>query len=121
MASVPAPVQATLSGRSFLSATLDSVHRCPARSDYIDLRFSTSAGFWQWCFPEPPGRRRVDQRGVVPLALTFGRYGAQAHVIRDDELGPALPSSAALPLILGDAYILVERRLITTDTGAATA
>ncbi|WP_433761338.1 hypothetical protein [Nocardia sp. CA-135398] len=117
----PVPVQATLSGRSFLTATLDSVHRCPARSDYIDLRFSTSAGFWQWRFPEPQGRRRADRRGAVPLALTFGRYAAQAHIIRDNALGPALPSSAALPLILGDAYILIERRLIITDTGAATA
>ncbi|WP_327100523.1 hypothetical protein OIE68_18090 [Nocardia vinacea] len=112
MTRVATPTESTLSGRSFLPATLEVALRCPARSDYIELRFATSAGSWQWCFPEPQ-HRYADPSAATSIALAFGRYGAQAHLIRAGGLGPALPSSAALPLILADARILVERRLIT--------
>lgn len=112
--------ESTFSGKSFLSATLDSAHRCPARSDYIELRFTTSAGSWQWCFPEPPqSGADAEPRATESLALTFGRYGAQAHLIREGTLGLALPSPAALPLILADARIFVERRLVIPGWPAA--
>ncbi|WP_330254394.1 hypothetical protein OG874_07535 [Nocardia sp. NBC_00565] len=104
--------ESTFSGKSFLSATLDSAHRCPARSDYIELRFTSSAGSWQWCFPEPPHGADAEPRATESLALTFGRYGAQAHLIRDGALGPALPSPATLPMILAGTRIFVERRLV---------
>ena len=96
----------------FLSATLDGVRRCPARSGYVELCFTTPEGPWQWCFPEPPRRRR---RRAGSLALTVGRYGAQAHLVRDAGLGPALPSSSALPMILAGADVRVARRLVSAD------
>ncbi|MEV4235397.1 MULTISPECIES: hypothetical protein [unclassified Nocardia] len=120
MTRVATLTESTLSGRPFLPATLDIALRCPARSDYIELRFATSAGSWQWCFPEPQ-HRYADPSAATSIALAFGRYGAQAHLIRAGGLGPALPSSAALPLILADARILVERRLITPGLSAAPA
>lgn len=102
-------------GEPYLPATLDSVHRCPARSDYLDLRFVTSEGSWQWCFPEPPDDAAdLGQHTDVTIVFTFGRYGALAHLIRDGELGPAMPSAAALPLILADARVLIEPRLLTS-------
>ncbi|MEV5835200.1 hypothetical protein [Nocardia sp. NPDC052112] len=112
MTRVATPTESTLSGRSFLPATLDIALRCPARSDYIELRFTTSAGPWQWCFPKPQ-HRYADPSTATSIALACGRYGAQARLIRAGGLGPALPSSAALPLILAGARILVERQLIS--------
>ena len=103
--------ESTFSGKSFLLGTLETAHRCPARSDYIELRFTTSAGSWQWCFPEPPQYGGATG-ATESLALMFGRYGAQAHIIRDGALGPALPSPAALPMILAGTRIFVERRLV---------
>ena len=94
----------------FLPATLEGVRRCPARSGYVELCFTTPEGPWQWCFPEPPRRRR---RPAGPLALTMGPYGAQAHLVRDAGLGPALPSSSALPMILAGADVRVARRLVS--------
>ncbi|MET9491249.1 hypothetical protein [Nocardia sp. NPDC006630] len=119
MTQVSAPIETTLSERSFLTATLQSVQRCPARPDYLELRFATVIGFWQWCFPEPPQRPGTGRRAATtPVALVFGRYGAQAHRIRNGTLGAALQSSAALPMILSGAGVLVERRLIAADPTA---
>lgn len=98
-----------LDEESFIRATLGFVRRCAARSDYIELCFATSEGLWKWCFPEPPHR---DEDPAGPLALTVGRYGAQAHPVTDDGLGPALPSASALPMILGGADVYVARRLV---------
>ena len=95
---------------AFLPATLEGVRRCPARSGYVELCFTTPEGPWQWCFPAPPRRRR---RRVGSLALTMGAYGVQAHLVRDAGLGPALPSSAALPMILVGADIRVARGLVS--------
>lgn len=94
---------------SFLPATLGFVRRCPARADYIELCFTTDEGTWNWCFPKPP-----EQPGSAgsPLALTIGRYGAQVHLVDGDRLGPALPSSEALPMILDDAQVFVARQLV---------
>jgi hypothetical protein len=94
----------------FLPATLDGVRRCPARSGYVELCFTTPEGPWQWCFPGPPRCRR---RRPGSLALTVGPYGVQAHLVRDAGLGPALPSSSALPMILAGADVRVARRLVS--------
>lgn len=94
---------------SFLPATLMVVRPCPARSDYIELSFATSEGRWNWCFPEPPSH---EQEPNGALALTVGRYGAQAHIVTDDGVGPALPSAEALPMILGGAEVHIERKLV---------
>lgn len=96
---------------SFLPASLTSVRRCPARSDYIELRFTTSEGSWEWCFPEPPRSRK---QPTGPLALKLGPYGVQAHRIREDGLGHALQSSSALPMILAGAEVHVQRRLVSS-------
>ena len=95
---------------SFLPATLERARRCAARPEYIELCFVTRAGLWTWCFPAPSRRRK---RAAVPLALTLGAYGVQARPVRDDGLGPALPSSAALPMILAGADIYVARKLVS--------
>jgi hypothetical protein len=95
---------------SFLPATLERARRCPARPEYIELCFLTPEGPWTWCFPAPLRRRK---RAAVPLALTVGAYGVQARPVGDDGLGPALPSSSALPMILAGADIYVARRLVT--------
>jgi hypothetical protein len=95
---------------SFLPATLESAGRCPARADYVELWFATPQGRWTWCFPDPGGDER---RAPRPLAVTVGRYGAQAHLLTDDGPGPALPSSEALPMILAGAEVRIARRLVT--------
>jgi hypothetical protein len=94
---------------AFLQATLEGVRSCPARSGYVELCFTTAEGPWQWCFPEPSRRRR---RPAGELALTMGPYGVQAHLVGDAGLGPALPSSSALPMILAGADVRVARRLV---------
>src|SRR5215831_16229469 len=86
------PVEGT-----FLRATLERARRCAARPEYVELCFQTPEGRWTWCFPVPSRRRK---RAAVPLALTLGAYGVQARPVREDGLGPALPSSSALPMIL---------------------
>ena len=96
--------------QAFLPATLGGVRRCPARSGYVELCFSTPDGPWQWCFPAPPRRRR---RRAGSLALTMGPYGVQAHLVRDARLGPALPSSSALPMIMAGSDIRVARSLVS--------
>ncbi len=95
-----------------LPATLDGVFRCPARREYLELRFSTSAGPWNWCFPRPTRRRN---RTPSPIALTLGPYGVIARHLGDDgELGTALDAAAALPMILAGAEVVVLRRLVTS-------
>ena len=93
-----------------LPATLDGVRRCPARSEYIELCFTTPEGAWNWCFPEPSRRRR--RRGG-PIALTVGPYSVLARLVRDDGLGSALDSAAALPMILAGADVVIARSLVT--------
>jgi hypothetical protein len=46
------------------------------------------------------------------LAITLGRYGAQAHSLTADGPGPALPSEVALPMILAGARVFVARKLV---------
>jgi hypothetical protein len=93
----------------FLPATLELVRRCPARSEYIELCFTTPEGSWKWCFPQPPRRRRKPAGAV---ALTMGPYDVQAHLVRDGGLGPALQISSALPMILAGADVYVARGLV---------
>jgi hypothetical protein len=99
----------------FLPATLELVRRCPARSEYLELCFTTPAGSWTWCFPQPSRRRR---QPAGPLALIIGPYGVQARRVRDDGLGPALQSSSALPMILAGADVYVARRLVSAGLSA---
>lgn len=98
-----------LEDESFLAATLSLARRCPARSDYIELCFATEEGMWKWCFPEPPEHQ---ERTSGTLAVTVGRYGAQAHLVVDNGLGPALPSAEALPMIFDGSEMYVARRLV---------
>jgi len=95
---------------SFVLATLESVRRCPARSDFIELRFVTDEASWTWCFRDPPERSERGAGGT--LALTVGPYGAQARSVDDSGLGLALPTSEALPMILGGSQTYLARRLI---------
>lgn len=94
----------------YLLATLQSVRRCPARSDFIELCFETDEGPWTWCFRDPDERTELESSGT--LALKMGPYGAQAHHADADGLGLAVPSSEALPMILGGARTYVARKLV---------
>ena len=105
----PAPLPGRRSDEAFVPAALDRVHPCPARSDYIEVCFTTPAGPFQWCFPEPP---HCPAEPGGPLALTLGRYGVQAHEFADGAVGPALPSSSALPMILAGAEVHIARHLL---------
>jgi hypothetical protein len=98
-----------LADESFLPAILKSVRRCPARSGYVELCFATDEGWWNWCFSESAQRQK---RPARPLALTAGHYGPRAHLIDGHGLGPALPSSEALPMILDGAEVYVARWLV---------
>jgi hypothetical protein len=99
-----------LEDKSLISATLQSVRRCPARPDYIELCFGTDEGLWTWCFRDP---RELDECGSGgTLALTVGPYGAQARCVEDNGLGFALPTSEALPMILGGSRTYVARKLV---------
>jgi hypothetical protein len=99
-----------LMDESFVPARLESVRRCPARADFIELCFATDEGSWTWCFRDPPERTKGESFGS--LALTVGPYGAQARCVDDGDLGLALPTSEALPMILGDSRTYVARRLV---------
>ncbi|MFB4309718.1 hypothetical protein [Actinomadura sp. GTD37] len=98
------------SDEAFVPAALEGVHPCPARSDYVEVCFTTPGVPFKWCFPEPP---RCPAEPGGPLALTLGRYGVQAHELLDGVLGPALQSSAALPMILAGAEVRIARRLLS--------
>ena len=100
---------------SFLPATLERIHRCPARPEYVELCFATPEGPWTWCFPAPSRRRK---RAAIPLALTVGAYGVQARPVRGGCLGPALPGSSALPVILAGADVYIARRLVSPEAAA---
>jgi hypothetical protein len=111
---------------AFVRATSVEVGVCPARADFVELRFTTEVGSWNWCFPDPgacearpadadadadaDGDGDGDADGA--LALIFGRYGVQAHEVANGVIGPALPSSEALPRILGGCRPLVSRDLV---------
>ncbi|MFI7190246.1 hypothetical protein [Nocardia nova] len=95
---------------SYVRATLTDVFRCPARSDFIELCFATEAGRWKWCFPDPGERKK--QAGNDTMVLVVGPYGTQAHLVVDGGIGPALPSSEAMPLILGGCRAFVSRKLV---------
>ena len=104
----------------FLPARLDYVRRCPARAQYLELCFSTEGGPWNWCFPEPDElpeaetSRTSGTSGMTgPLALKASRYGVQAHPIDGGDLGPALPSSTALPMILAGAEVHIADQLVS--------
>ncbi len=95
----------------FLSATLGSLRRCPARGEYVELCFTTAEGQWSWCFPEPARRLR---RPPSPVALTLGPHGVLARrVDADGDFGDALNASVALPMILAGAEVVVARYLVT--------
>jgi hypothetical protein len=97
----------------FLEATLDSVSRCPARDDYIELHFTTAAGSWEWCFPDPSDHPADDDgSGPGSLALTLGTYGVQARLLHDGVLGYAVQSASALPMILAGVPVSVDRKLL---------
>lgn len=93
-----------------LPATLEGVFRCPARAEYLELRFATPEGQWNWCFPKPTRRRN---RTPSPIALTLGPYGVIArHLGEDGQLGNAIDAAAAMPMILAGAKVVVLRRLV---------
>lgn len=96
---------------SLIPATFQSVHRCPARSDYIELCFETDESPWAWCLPEPSEHAEYDG-GCDAVAITVGPYGAQARCVDGDRLGFALPGSEAVPLILNGIRTLVARKLV---------
>ncbi|PQM48732.1 hypothetical protein C1Y40_01098 [Mycobacterium talmoniae] len=98
-----------LEDKWFIPAALESVRRCPARADYIELCFATDEGSWTWCFRDPLERR---ERTGGTLALAVGPYGAQAHCVEGSGLGLALPTSEALPMVLGGSRTYVARRLV---------
>lgn len=98
-----------LEDKSFVPATLQSVRRCPVRSDYIELCFMTHEGLWTWCFRDPPDR---SERTGGTLALKLGPYGTQAHYVHNNGLGHALPTSEALSMVLGGSRVYVARRLV---------
>jgi hypothetical protein len=109
MAQPRCPAGAHLADESFLPAKLESVRPCPARSDYIELRFATDKGDWNWCLPKPSERLL---RPPYTLAITGGPYGAQAHRVECGRLGPALSSSEALPMITNGATVYVAEWLV---------
>ncbi|RAY12649.1 hypothetical protein DPM19_23940 [Actinomadura craniellae] len=92
-----------------IPATLELVHPCPARAEYIELRFTTPEGPFTWCFPEPPPG---GEPPGGPIALVVGPYGVQARQFHDGVLGTALESSTALPMMLAGANVHVARRLV---------
>ena len=95
---------------SFVAATLKAIRRCPARADFIEICFVTSEGSWTWCFREPSERTGCSPGRAI--ALTIGSYGAQARSVDDGDIGLALPTSEALPMILGHSPTYVDRRLV---------
>ncbi|MQY26201.1 hypothetical protein [Nocardia aurantia] len=98
---------------SFLPASLESTGPCPARADYLELRFATSVGRWTWCVPHPDNEPPYpDEEPVDRLAIAMGRYGIQAYRHTDSGTGTALPSAAAIPLILDGTPVQVALRLI---------
>ena len=101
-----------LEDKSLISATLQSVRRCPARLDYIELCFETDEGLWTWCFRDPRERSECGCGSGGTLALTVGPYGAQARCVEGNGLGFALPTAEALPMILGGSRTYVERKLV---------
>ncbi|XVQ14765.1 hypothetical protein ACQP1W_20185 [Spirillospora sp. CA-255316] len=97
-------------GETFLPATLEAVHRCPARADYIEVCFTTPEGPMKWCFPDPP---RQTAHATGPLALSIGPYGIQVREVGEDGgLGLALENSSALSMILAGAEVYIARRLV---------
>ncbi|MCX4092587.1 hypothetical protein [Nocardia sp. alder85J] len=98
---------------AFLPASLESTGPCPARADYLELRFATSVGHWTWCVPQP-GSEPPDpeEEPVDRLAIAMGRYGIQAYRHTGEGTGTALPSAAAIPLILDGIPVRVARTLI---------
>ncbi len=96
-------------GEDFVPATLEGVRRCPARPEYIELCFTTPEGSWSWCFPEPARQRK---RPASPIALMLGPYGVLARRVLSGGFGSTLDGSAALPMILAGADVVVARRLV---------
>ena len=94
----------------FLPAALESVRRCPAQPECIELSFRTPEGAWNWCFPEPARRRK---RNPGPLALTLGPYGVLVRRVLSGGFGAAVDASAVLPMILAGSDVIVARRLVT--------
>lgn len=97
---------------TLIPTTLKVVRRCPARSDYVELCFTSEAGAWTWCVPEPVEESVEHHSGDVDLAMITGPYGAQARCLVDGELGFALPSSQAMALIVGECRTYVTRKLV---------
>lgn len=102
-----------LAEASFVSATVQSVRRCPARSDFIELCFVTDEGSWTWCFPDPADQTK--RGSAARVALTVGPYGPQARYVDDAGLGNALPTSEALPIILCGCQTYVARKLVERE------
>jgi hypothetical protein len=101
-----------LADQSLIPATFQSFRRCPARPDYIELCFETEDGLWTWCFRDPRELSNFECGSGRTLALTVGPYGAQARCVEDNELGFAVPTSEALPIILGGSPTYVARKLV---------
>src|ERR1700761_121238 len=99
-------------GEVLLPATLEGVFRCPAQEDYLELRFSTPEGPWNWCFPKP-ARRRLRTPGKI--AFVLGPSGVIARSVSDSgQFGDALDAAVALPMIQAGAEVVVLRRLVVS-------
>lgn len=98
---------------SYVRATLTGVYQCPVRPDFVELCFASDAGPWKWCFPDPGTREARTSKET--LVLVLGRYGTQAHFVVDGGIGPGLPSSEALSLILGGCRPFVSRKLVELE------
>lgn len=103
--------QDPLATNAALVATLESVRRCPARSDYIELCFSTAEGAWTWCFPRPV-ESGADCRDGDAVVITTGPYGVQARYSTNGVTGLVMPTAEAMAAILSECRTYIARRLI---------
>ena len=112
MTSTPTRGGSRLAAESLIPAHLESVRRCPARSDYVELCFETDEGPWTWCVADLAATNECGSSDGV-LAITVGPYGARARQVEDGgRLGFALPSSEAMPMILAGARTYLVRKLV---------
>jgi hypothetical protein len=94
-----------------LPVTLEGVRRCPtpgrSTSNCASVRRKARVS---WCFPRHARRR---EGAASPIALTLGPYGVLARRVLGRGFGAALDDSAALPMILAGAEVVIAGRLVT--------
>lgn len=95
---------------SFVPAETESVRRCPARSDFIELNFVTPYGRWKWCCAEPDEETLGESTST--LAITDGPYGVRARYVEDGSIGFTASPSEAAAMILAGARVYLARMLV---------